>query len=193
MARLVFCFGLLVTLFSHAEETNQFKAFFTEFDSLSADFEQSRYDAAGLVLDTTTGHVQFQRPQQLLWQAHAPNQQTLLLNQDALWLIDFDLEQASLQNFNQLQETPLYWFINPPNAITNWPQYTATQGGLDWYTTEQKNQLRFGFQDEVLRAISLNNALGQTLVLRLSKLTINPAIDQALFTLKINPAFDVIQ
>lgn len=193
MNKLIFGLILLLAPLSYAQQTHSFKAFFSAFDSLSADFQQNNYNNAGILLNSATGYLKFQRPKQLLWQTNTPNKQTLLLNKNQLWLIDFDLEQASLQQITNFEETPLYWLTNRADKISYLPKYTHTKNGLDWYATGQKNDLRFGFQNHNLHSITLNNKLGQRLVLKFTTLKINPAFDKNTFKLAIDPTFDIIK
>ena len=121
-----------------------------------------------------------------------PNEQILLLNHNELWLVDVELEQATLQKTTDLSKTPLYWLVNKPDRIKNTPVFSHTEQGTDWYKTTQENTLYFGFDNNTLSAISLKNELGQTILINFDRLNINPKIDTKAFVLTINPNFDVI-
>jgi outer membrane lipoprotein carrier protein len=188
--------GLLVLCFSSlsiAQPKNQFNQFFNGFDSLSANFEQSVYDDNNNLIASNQGEIQFKRPQQLIWHTQTPNDQILLLNNNELWLIDNELEQASLQHIVELKQTPLYWLLNRPNQLVKTPQYTYSENQIDWYTTDQVNQLRFGFQKDALKGLSLTNELGQIIHIDFSEAIINPSLSADIFTLDLGPDFDVIR
>lgn len=186
-------FSVLSLCYSSIASTqnNEFVKFFNSFERLSANFEQTTYGDNNVVLATASGKLLFARPKQLLWQTNKPSRQTLLLNKN-MWLIDFALEQASLQQITDLQQTPLYWLVNRPSEIKHLPKYTYQQDGLNWYLTEQKNALRFGFKNNGLHAISLTNKLAQTIQILFSEVMLNPNIEPSAFELTINPTFDVI-
>ncbi len=187
--------GLLVLCFSSlsiAQPKNQFNQFFNGFDSLSANFEQTVYDDNSLIA-SNQGEIQFKRPQQLIWHIQTPNDQILLLNNNELWLIDNELEQASLQHMAKIKQTPLYWLLNRPNQLAKTPQYTYSENKIDWYATGQVNQLRFGFQKDKLKGLSLTNELGQIIHINFSDTIINPSLSADIFTLDLDPDFDVIR
>ena len=102
--------------------------------------------------------------------------QILLLNNDELWLVDTELEQASLQQIQDLSQTPLYWLINKPSTLQNLPIFSHQENHIDWYTTNTSTQtLKFGFKNNLLHAISMNNELEQSIVIAFDQLQINPS------------------
>lgn len=171
---------------------HQFTNFFNALDSLSANFTQTTYGETGVLIQTTTGTLAFQRPQQLRWHTTQPSEQILLLNNNELWLIDTELEQASLQQIQDLSQTPLYYLVNKPSSITNTPKFAYSKEGLDWYTANTQD-LTFGFKGKSLQAISLKNELGQTILINFNQLAVNPEINPETFILALNPAFDIIR
>jgi outer membrane lipoprotein carrier protein len=191
----------LLTLFwvhmAIGANNNQFFDFFNTLTSLKADFIQTTYDDKDALINTTSGSFIFNRPKQLRWHTTTPNEEILLLNNNELWLVDIELEQASLQKSQDLSQTPLYWLINKPNTIKNIPIFSHQQDGIDWYKansqSSQYQQLLFGFKDKVLHAISFKNPLDQTIKIIFEKALINPAIKPKDFDLKLGSEFDVIR
>ncbi|CAC9616413.1 hypothetical protein [uncultured Gammaproteobacteria bacterium] len=175
-------------------ERNQFSEFFNSVESLSANFSQTVYDEGYNLLSSTTGSFTFQRPQQLRWHTTQPNEQILLLNNDKLWLIDTELEQAVLQKTKNFTETPLYWLINKPSTLKKIPKFSHQAGGIDWYLAKGNTQsVEFGFQNGLLSAIVLINNLEQTVSVSFDQLDINPSITPKTFELAIDPSFDIIK
>ncbi|HIM57826.1 MAG TPA: hypothetical protein EYJ00_00650 [Gammaproteobacteria bacterium] len=173
---------------------NTFSDFFNSLESLKANFTQITLSETNALIQTTSGTLAFQRPQQLRWHTTQPNEQILLLNNNELWLVDNELEQASLQQIQDFSNTPLYWLINKPNTLTSLPTFSHHQAGVDWYTTSTQPQaLGFGFKENRLQAISLKNALGQTVLINFDQLRVNPKIKAEIFKLNLDPAFDVIR
>jgi len=177
--------------------SNQFSHFFNELTSLQADFIQTTHNDKGTLINTASGSFIFNRPKQLRWHTTTPNEEILLLNNNELWLIDIELEQASLQKSQDLSQTPLYWLINKPNTIKNIPTFSRQQDGIDWYKanshSSQYQQLVFGFKDKVLHAISLKNSLDQTILIIFEKALMNPTIKLKAFDLKLDSEFDIIR
>jgi len=168
----------------------QFSDFFNSLESLKANFTQTTYSDTHSLLSTASGTLAFKRPQQLRWHTTQPNEQILLLNNNELWLIDTELEQASLQQIQDLSKTPLYWLINKPNSMNNPPTFSYKKKGVDWYTTQT---LKFGFKEGLLYAISLKNEIDQTILISFDWLIVNPKINQKIFVLTLDPTFDVIR
>ena len=173
---------------------HQFSDFFNSLESLKANFTQTTNSDTHSLLSTTSGTLTFKRPQQLQWHTTQPNEQILLLNNDELWLIDTELEQASLQQIQDLSQTPLYWLINKPDTMQNPPVFSHRQEGVDWYTTNTLTQvLKFGFKDDLLHAISLKNELEQTVLIVFDQIDTKPNIEHGAFELRIDSGFDVIR
>lgn len=176
-------------------KNNQFADFFNVVESLTADFSQTTYNAEFVLTNSTLGSLAFQRPQQLRWHTTKPSEQILLLNDNKLWQIDTELEQAVLQEKKDLSKTPLYWFINKPDTIKSMPKFSHTAGGIDWYlTTNPDNQpVEFGFVNNLLYAITLKDDLGGLSSIAFENLVVNPSLQPKVFELNINPSFDVVK
>ena len=173
---------------------HQFSDFFNSLESLKANFTQTTYSDTHSLLSTTSGTLIFKRPQQLRWHTAQPNEQILLLNNDELWLVDTELEQASLQQIQDLSRTPLYWLINKPSTLQNLPIFSHQENHIDWYTTNTLTQvLKFGFKDDLLHAISLKNELEQTVLIVFDQIDTKPNIEHGAFELRIDSGFDVIR
>ncbi len=192
-----FLFVWLLALGHNSVANNQFNDFFNALDSLSADFKQNTYSDTNTLVATSSGQLLFNRPQQLRWHTTQPNEQILLLNNNELWLIDTELEQATLQKIQEISQTPLYWLINKPASNNNTPEFAYRENNIDFYrannTNSEYTNLLFAFKQNTLYAISVNNILGQKIVIIFDNVTTNPQIDQSVFELKINPEFDVIR
>ncbi len=187
--------GLLALCYASLSlaQANQFTQFFNSFDTLSANFKQRVYDNNHQLITQNQGKLQFKRPQHLIWHTQTPNDQTLLLNNNELWFIDTELEQASLQHITDLKQTPLYWLLNRPKQLKKTPQYAYSSNKIDWYTTNQPNQLRFGFQDSTLKGLSLTNELAQTVQILFDEVVINPNLPAELFLPNFGADFDVLR
>ncbi len=169
---------------------HQFSDFFNSLESLKANFTQTTFNETGALIQTTSGTLAFQRPAQIHWHTTSPNEQILLLNNNELWLIDTELEQASLQQTQDLSQTPLHWLINKPNTLKNPPTFSYNKRGVDWYTTQT---LKFGFKGGLLHAISFENELGQTILITFDQLNTQPNINPNIFKLRLDPSFDVVR
>ncbi len=193
MNRLLALLLAFYTSIIFANTNNDFTDFFNSTESLSAEFNQNTFDEYQQLIASSKGTIWFKRPQQLLWHTHSPNDQKLLLTANELWLIDTELEQASLQKIDDLSRSPLYWLVNRPNELDSIPTYQKTTNGIDWYLNNENQQLAFGFKDGMLNTIKLNNELSQTIQVVLSNIRLNTNIKPSVFKLSLGPDFDVIR
>ncbi len=174
---------------------NQFVDFFNTVRSLTADFTQATYNAEFELTSSMSGNLMFQRPQQLRWHTTSPSEQILLLNNNELWQVDTELEQAVLQKTKDLSKTPLYWLVNKPEDIKHTPKFSHTAGGIDWYlaTNPDAQSIEFGFVNGLLYAITLNDGLGGLISITFENLLVNPYLNQKTFELTIDPNFDIVK
>ena len=172
---------------------NEFEDFFNSFETLSADFIQQIHTDEKKPLTQTSGYLRFKRPASFIWQTRSPIKQTLLLNNHELWLVDTELEQASQRAMTELEDTPLYWLLNRPEQLQNLPKYTHSELTVNWYATQQPNQLSFGFHRNLLHAIRLTNPLGQKIQVTFSKMALNPKLEKTDFVLELADDFDIIR
>lgn len=187
--------GLVIAFWAQtlfANPTNQFDDFFSQLEAISANFTQTIYNENNLALDTSTGAIVFKRPRQLYWHTKTPNEQILLLNNNELWFVDVALEQANLQQINDLKHTPLYYLINKPKSIKNMPKFSYSKAGVDWYSSKDK-QIQFGFKNHQLHAISTNNEFGQTIRVVFNQVDLAPSISPNTFVLSLGDNFDIIK
>ena len=172
---------------------NEFEDFFNSFETLSADFIQQIHTDEKKPLTQTSGYLRFKRPVSFIWQTRSPIKQTLLFNNHELWLVDTELEQASQRAMTELKETPLYWLLNRPEQLQSLPKYTHSESNVNWYATQQPNQLSFGFRQNLLHAIRLTNPLGQKIQVTFSKMALNPKLEKTDFVLELADDFDIIR
>lgn len=176
-----------------ASSNNEFSQFFNSFNTLEASFKQHTYNEAGVRLGSASGYLKFKRPAKLIWHTESPINQTLLLSNNELWLVDHELEQASVSNTESLNNTPLYWLINQPDELIKLPQLTKNTRGIQWYDTNDTASLNFGFKDGQLMVITLNNQLGQNIIINFINLKINQHITSDSFDLDLDADFDIIR
>ena len=188
-----FLAGLALCFSSMAIANSEFSDFFNSFEALSADFTQQTFSDSNTLLTMASGYLHFKRPASFVWQTKTPIKQTLLLNNHGLWLIDIELEQASQQVTNDFKNTPLYWLMNRPENLQDLPRFSHSELGVNWYKTNQSNQLSFGFRNKTLDAIQLTNQLGQKIQVVFSEIIFNPKLNESVFALNLAPGFDVIR
>ena len=182
------CFA---SILSANAQANDFSQFFSSFDTLSADFHQTLLDAQDRQLEVSQGRLLFARPSYLRWETTRPSQQVLLLNEQQLYLIDYELEQVSQRSLDNKDNTPIYWLSHAPDALENLPQYSHSREGIDWYQANE--HLYFGFKNTQLSAIRHTNSLAQSIVIELDNVVVNPEVSTSVFSPKVPIGFDLIK
>jgi outer membrane lipoprotein carrier protein len=90
----------------------QMERFLTDMQSLQASFEQSVLDPQQRQATRSQGVFYMQRPGQFRWDYSEPDKQQIIADGRQIWLIDPELEQASVQTQSTaLRGTPAMFLI----------------------------------------------------------------------------------
>ena len=82
-----------------------------------ADFEQVVSGRFGEVVQTATGTLHLERPRKLRWEVDEPYPQLILADGDHVWIYDPDLEQATVQPFDETVEGTPATFLTDPSVL----------------------------------------------------------------------------
>lgn len=174
--------------------------FFDGLQTLSADFEQTLYDAKGSLAQTAQGRLSIQRPGRFRWDYSSPYRQLVLGDGQRLWTYDADLEQATVKpQEDALAGTPalLLSADQPPRELFGVTPMVPRDDG-QWYELRplaqdtQFNRLRLGFRDDVLVAMELVDGFDQLTVFRFSNVVRNGPLAADLFRFVPPAGVDII-
>lgn len=175
-----------------------FEAFFSSVESLRGTFTQETRDERGEVVESSSGTMAIQRPERFRWVYEEPFRQVIVADGEDLWVYDAALEQVSVRPMtDMLAAGPAvllsgrYEALERDFRITDdgepgWVRLEARDGG--W----QFDAVRVRMRGEVPQRLELTDNLGQTTVLTLDELEINPGLDAALFRFEPPEGVDVI-
>ena len=169
-----------------------------EFQSLQGEFSQTLSDADGNALQDSAGEFIVQRPGKIYWHTKAPFEQTLVSDQQLLWLYDPDLEQVTIQAADEsLQQTPLLLLSGDVDRISEYFHVAKTSEGrfeLQPLKGEAAFQhLVLTFEDKKLNSVLLSDGLGQATLLSFSRTQANVQVSPDTFTFTIPPGTDIIR
>lgn len=174
--------------------------FFAGLQTLSADFEQTLYDAKGTLTQTAQGRLSIRRPGRFRWDYSSPYRQLVLGDGQRLWTYDADLEQATVKpQEDALAGTPALLLSadqQPRELFSVTPMMPQDDG--QWYELRplaqdtQFNRLRLGFRDDVLVAMELVDGFDQLTVFRFSGVVRNGPLPADLFRFVPPAGVDVI-
>jgi outer membrane lipoprotein carrier protein len=175
-------------------------AYLENLQSLSADFEQERYDEYDILIERAKGHCDILRPGRFRWLYTEPYAQTIVADGTTLWIYDQDLEQVTVNPANTGQGSPAE-LLGAEFVVLD--RYTVERlkdvDGYRWFAltplaaTSEFQRVELAWRDGEIAAMRLRDNLNQTSVLRFSALKRNTGSDPALFAFQPPLGVDVIE
>jgi chaperone LolA len=191
MLKLIFTTVLFcVSANAHAGAVEQLKAFISGTRSAQAEFTQTVLDSKGHKMQTASGTMQFVRPGKFRWEYRTPYEQLIVGDGEKFWLYDADLEQVTVRKLDAALGSSPAALLSGNNEIER--DFVLEEAGeqyaLTWLIAKPRNTestfsaIRMGFNAQSeLAAMELNDAFGNTTILRFSQLRRNPQLAAALF------------
>lgn len=191
MLRKLITLMLCLTAFeAHAGAVDQLKAFISATRSAQAEFTQTVLDRKGRKLQSASGTMQFVRPGKFRWEYRKPYEQLIVGDGSKFWLYDADLEQVTVRKLDEALGSSPAALLSGNNEIERdfVLQEGGAQDGLHWLSATPRNKessfsaIRMGFDKQSeLVAIELNDAFGNTTILRFAHMQRNPRLAPSLF------------
>lgn len=175
-------------------------AFMADVQSFSAGFEQTLYDDAGEVLQSSAGTVLLQRPGRFAWEYTKPAGQRIVADGERVWLYDPDLEQVTVNRIDErVAGTPLVVLMGTaPLDEAFEVSSLGPSDGIDWVELVPKGEaadfesVYLGLQGDGLSAMELRDSFGQATQIRFSDFVANPAVPDGAFDFQVPDGVDVI-
>ena len=171
-------------------------------DRFRATFTQLTQDAEGATLQEIRGSMQWRRPRQFRWRITEPYQQTLVVVNDKLWIVDDDLEQVTIQRLSEQATgpTPAVLLSGDPAEIEQHyrVEHDKLPGGTQRFTLTPRNeealfdQLRVVFRDELLVEMDFSDSLGQRTAINFADASRQFTQDAGVFQVAIPDGYDVV-
>jgi len=186
---------------AQAGAVDQFKAFISGTRSAQAEFTQTVLDRNGKRIQSASGTMQFVRPGKFRWEYRQPYEQLIVGDGEKFWLYDADLDQVTVRKLDDALGSSPAALLSGNNEIERsfTLQEAGAKDGLEWLSATPKNTessfaaIRMGFnlQSELV-AMELNDAFGNTTVLRFTRMQRNPQLAPSLFKFTPPPGADVL-
>ena len=186
----VFLLALCVPLTVHAGAVDQLKSFISGTRSAQAEFTQTVLDSKGRKMQTASGTMQFVRPGKFRWEYRQPYAQLIVGDGEKFWLYDADLEQVTVRKLDAALGSSPAALLSGNNEIERdfILEEAGEQYGMRWLIAKPRSKestfsaIRMGFNAQSeLAAMELNDAFGNTTILRFSQLQRNPQLAPSLF------------
>ena len=175
---------------AHAGAVDQLKAFISGTRSAQAEFTQTVLDGKGHKMQTASGTMRFVRPGKFRWEYRKPYEQLIVGDGEKFWLYDADLEQVTVRKLDAALGSSPAALLSGNNEIErNFVlAESSAKDGLSWLSAKPKSSetnfaaIRMGFNGRSeLVTMELDDAFGNTTVLRFSRLQRNPSLAPSLF------------
>lgn len=191
-------FCLLFPALVCADARDQLDRFAAGLESLSGEFLQVILDENGFLVEESSGWLKFLAPDRFRWDYDEPFPQQLIADGERLWHFDIALDQVTVRAQPPAAESPLMVLTQPelldrfyriePSGSADELQFTPLGGDGDF----ERATLRFADGLPVsLRLV--DRLLGQSTVLELKNLQLNPELDPAEFRFQPPPGVDVLE
>lgn len=190
---------------SHAHAAGsieKLKAFVAQTQSARANFTQQVRDKAGEVIQSSSGSLAFSRPGKFRWEYRKPYEQLIVGDGERLWVYDEELAQVTEKKMEGALGSSPAALLAGSNEIEEHYDLNAkgVSRGLDWLEAYPRassesmfQKVRMGFKGNTLDTMELHDQLGQTTVIRFSRIERNPRLAPDLFTFTPPPGVDVIE
>lgn len=174
--------------------------FLTNVITMESRFEQSLIDADGVVIETSSGTLEIERPTRFRWSYTEPYEQWLIADGLNVWSYDLDLQQVTVKAQRKaLANTPALLLGGSENALENFDfAGTTIEEATTWVRLEPKeknsgfSRVELGFIDSELRRMVFFDHLEQTTLVALYDVKINEPIDASRFEFVVPDDVDLV-
>ena len=174
--------------------------FINNVHTMSGRFEQQLVDADDIVIDNSSGTIEFQKPGRFRWTYLEPYEQILVADGLNIWSYDVDLEQVTVKaQAKVLASTPALLLGGAQDVLDDF-EYIGSFAERDivWVRLRPKTtdngftKVELGFKEGKLSRMIFGDNLGQTTLIALFDLTVNESIDEQRFSFTPPDGVDVV-
>lgn len=177
-----------------------FVDFFSDLDTLQADFDQQVMDGNRQLLQSSKGHMWIQRPGRFRWNYESPYRQQLVADGKHLWSYDEDLEQVTVQPAAEvITSTPAMLLSGgkPLESLFTIEPIPGTDGSQSVMLVPVKDdsnviRLFVHFTGNTLTRIDAEDSFGNTTLFSFTNMQRNSKLDSTLFSFTPPAGTDVI-
>ena len=181
--------------------SQRLSALLQPIETLSASFSQQLFDADGTLIESAEGVFKLAKPGKMLWHIIEPMEQKLVSDGTVLWIYDPDLEQVVIESFtDKIKTTPITLLTGDVTDLderyTIALKETAKDTVLFTLTPSNSSSLfshiAIEFMGSTPQSIVIMDTFDQRTVIEFGELSVNPILDDAIFSFVIPNQVDVI-
>ena len=174
--------------------------FITEVITLQGRFEQSLVDAAGVVVERSSGTLEIERPGRFHWAYSEPYEHLLVADGLNIWSYDVDLAQVTVKpQAEALANTPALLLGGSGEALSQFRfDGSMVENGTTWVrmipidTASGFERMELGFSDGQLSRMVFFDNLDQKTLVALYDVTTNEPIDSERFVFTVPGDADLV-
>lgn len=174
--------------------------FITDVITLQGRFEQSLVDAAGVVVERSSGTLEIERPGRFHWAYSEPYEQLLVADGLNIWSYDVDLAQVTVKpQAEALANTPALLLGGSGEALSQFRfDGSMVENGTTWVrmipidTASGFERMELGFSDGQLSRMVFFDNLDQRTLVALYDVTTNEPVDSERFVFTVPDDADLV-
>ena len=174
--------------------------FVNEVITLQGNFEQSLIDAAGTVIERSSGTLEIERPGRFRWAYSEPYEQWLVADGLNIWSYDVDLAQVTVKpQAEALANTPALLLGGSEDALAQFRfDGSMVESGTTWVrmipidTKSGFERMELGFFNGQLSRMVFYDNLEQKTLVALYDVTTNEPIDASQFVFTLPEDADLV-
>ena len=174
--------------------------FITDVITLQGRFEQSLVDAAGVVVERSSGTLEIERPGRFHWAYSEPYEQLLVADGLNIWSYDVDLAQVTVKpQAEALANTPALLLGGSGEALSQFRfDGSMVEDGTTWVrmipidTASGFERMELGFSGGQLSRMVFFDNLDQRTLVALYDVTTNEPIDRERFVFTVPGDADLV-
>ncbi len=168
--------------------------------TLEGRFEQSLVDAAGEIIERSSGTLEIERPGRFRWAYSDPYEQWLVADGLNIWSYDVDLAQVTVKpQAEALANTPALLLGGNEDALAQFRfEGAVVEAGTTWVrmvpidNTSGFERMELGFVNGQLSRMVFFDNLEQTTLVALYDVTTNEPIDAGQFSFTVPDDVDLV-
>jgi len=175
--------------------------FFTQMDTMQANFTQQVVDDKGKEKQSSSGTVSLSRPGKFRWEYSAPDKHEIVADGKNVWIYDVDLDQVTVKPTSKaLPSAPVGMLLQkqPVDKQFAVQEMDADGSALEWFrlTPHHKDSdfttMDLGVGGAGIQEMILNDKFGQQTYIKFQNMRTNVNIDPSRFTFTPPAGADVI-
>ncbi len=175
-------------------------SFVNDVITLQGRFEQALLDAAGDVVERSSGMLEIERPGRFRWSYAEPYEQWLVADGLNVWSYDVDLAQVTVKpQAKALANTPALFLGGGDGALEQFRfERAVVEKGTTWVrmipvdTSSGFERMELGFTGGQLARMAFFDNLEQTTLVSLYDVTVNEPIDAERFVFTVPDDADLV-